>query len=267
MPEGAFPQTATNSPTITGTGPDPDQLNRRTRHDSSKGRTAGARVAHVTCAPGEARSDNTIVRCAAPMSMCHVCSHFTRTTLTNLFKAAGYSIAASSQSWVVKEISAVITPVGNHVDSGVHPSADLTAGLEWLRTARAAAGCARAEAGRRPFGIFGSSIAATWLAHEVDRAMHFFVDGDPNRQGQHFMGQRVLSPSQVPAGSVVFVGLGGGVAEDVAWRLSHRPRPRYSGFRRRRWSELPKCSIWTSGSGDNGISSATHRRRRTGRIG
>ena len=147
-------------------------------------------------------------------------SHFTRTTLTDLFEAAGYSIAASSQSWVAKEISAVITHVGNHVDSGVHPSADLTAGLEWLRTARTAAGCARAEADGRPFGIFGSSVAATWLAHEVDCAMHFFVDEDPNRQGRHFMGRRVLSPSQVPAGSVVFVGIGGGVAEDVAWRLS-----------------------------------------------
>ena len=147
-------------------------------------------------------------------------SHFTRTTLTDLFEAAGYSMAASSQSWVVKEISAVTTHVGDHVDSRVHPSPDLAAGLECLRAARAAAGRARAEAGRRPFGIFGSSIAATWLAHEVDCAMHFFVDEDPNRQGQHFMGRRVLSPSQVPAASVVFVGIGGGVAEEVAWRLS-----------------------------------------------
>ena len=50
--------------------------------------------------------------------------------------------------------------------------------------------------------------------------MHCFVGEDPNPQGQHFMGRRVLSPSQVPAGSVVFVGIGGGVTEDVAWRLS-----------------------------------------------
>ena len=147
-------------------------------------------------------------------------SHFTRTTLTDLFEAAGYSIAASSQSWVVKEISAVTTHVGSHVGSRVHPSPELAAGLEWLQAARVAAGRARAEAGRRPFGIFGSSIAATWLAHEVDCAMDFFVDEDPSCQGQKFMGRSVLSPSQVLPASVVFVGLGGGVAEDVARRLS-----------------------------------------------
>ena len=50
--------------------------------------------------------------------------------------------------------------------------------------------------------------------------MDFFVDEDPSCQGQQFMGRSVLSPNQVLAGSVVFVGIGGGVAEHVARRLS-----------------------------------------------
>jgi cyclopropane fatty-acyl-phospholipid synthase-like methyltransferase len=147
-------------------------------------------------------------------------SHFTPATVTALLEAAGYSIAESSQSWVVKEISAVATYAGNHTDRRVHASPDLTAALEWLLAARAAARSARAEAGRRQFRLFGSSIAATWLANEVDCGMDFFGDEDPGRQGQQFMGRSVLSPNQVPAGSVVFVGIGGGVAEDVARRLS-----------------------------------------------
>ena len=50
--------------------------------------------------------------------------------------------------------------------------------------------------------------------------MDFFVDEDPSRQGQQFMGRSVLSPNQVPVGNVVFVGIGGGVAEEVTRRLS-----------------------------------------------
>ena len=120
----------------------------------------------------------------------------------------------------MKEISAVTTHVGNHVDSRVHLSPDLVAGFEWLRVARAAAGRARAEVGRRPFGVFGSSLAATWLAYEVDCVMHFFVDEHPNRQGRHLMERRVLSLGEVPTASVAFMGIGGGVSEDVARRLS-----------------------------------------------
>jgi len=102
----------------------------------------------------------------------------------------------------------------------VQPSRGATAGLDWLLSVRAAARSARADANGRPFGLFGSSIAATWLAQQVDFATDFFVDEDPNRQGQIFTGRRVLSPSEAPAGSVVFVGVGGDVAGQVARRLS-----------------------------------------------
>ena len=147
-------------------------------------------------------------------------SHFTPPTVTALLEAAGYCIAESSQPWVVKEISAVATYTGNHADCVVQPSRGAMAGLDWLVTARATARSTRADANGRPFGLFGSSIAATWLAHEVECGMDFFVDEDPSCQGQQFMGRSVLSPNQVLAGSVVFVGIGGGVAEHVARRLS-----------------------------------------------
>ena len=50
------------------------------------------------------------------------------------------------------------------------------------------------------------------------------ADEDPIRQGQRFMGRSVLGPGQVSSGSVVFVGVGGGVAEHLARRLArHAP--------------------------------------------
>ena len=147
-------------------------------------------------------------------------SHFTPATVTALLEAAGYRVAKSSQSWMVKEFSAVATYAGNRAEHGGQLSLGASEALDWLLTARAAARSTRAGANGRPFGLFGSSIAATWLAQQVDCAMDFFVDEDPNRQGQRFMGRRVLSPSQAPEGSVVFVGVGGGVAGHVARRLS-----------------------------------------------
>ena len=147
-------------------------------------------------------------------------SHFMPVTVTALLEAAGYSIAGLSQSWVVKEISAVASYRGSSPDRRMNKSRDPTVSLEWLVSTSAGARSARAEAAGRPFGLFGCSIAATWLAHEVDCGMDLFVDEDPSRQGEQFMGRSVLSPNQVPAGSVVFVGIGGGVADDVTRRLS-----------------------------------------------
>jgi 2-polyprenyl-3-methyl-5-hydroxy-6-metoxy-1,4-benzoquinol methylase len=147
-------------------------------------------------------------------------SHFTPATVTALLEAAGYCVGESSQSRMVKEIGALATYVGRRAKHVLRPSRGATASLDWLLSVRAAARRARADADGRPFGLFGSSIAATWLAQQVDCAMDFFVDEDPNRQGQIFMGRRVLSPSQAPASSVVFVGVGGGVAGQVARRLS-----------------------------------------------
>lgn len=147
-------------------------------------------------------------------------SHFTGTTLKALVEAGGYAIAKTNPSWVVKEISALATYNGRSVNGRVHQPPGSAAGLEWLVAVRAAVRRARASAVGKPFGLFGSSIAATWLAHEVECAIDFFVDEDPSRQRQHFMGRTVLSPSEVPAGAVVFVGIGGGVADSVAQRLS-----------------------------------------------
>jgi 2-polyprenyl-3-methyl-5-hydroxy-6-metoxy-1,4-benzoquinol methylase len=159
-------------------------------------------------------------------------SHFTAATATRLVEAAGFRVLASSQSWVVKEISLMAgrdgQPAPQRPAAGV---SDTTAALDWLFQIRAAARGALAAA-RGPFGIFGSSIAATWLAHELGCAMDFFVDEDPGRQGRLFMGRPVMSPSQVPPGSVVFIGIGGGVATTVAARLS-RSVPAVS------WSAAP----------------------------
>ena len=147
-------------------------------------------------------------------------THFSAASLTTLLEGAGFSITTLTGDWVSKETSAIANKA--RVPSRtppIHLDAATNA-LDWLMATRDAARAVHAESGARPFGLFGSSIAATWLAQEVDRTMEFFVDEDVHRHGERFFERPVLSPDQVPSGSVVFVGIGGGGADRVARRLS-----------------------------------------------
>jgi hypothetical protein len=69
------------------------------------------------------------------------------------------------------------------------------------------------------FGLFGTSIAATWLCGVLDDAVSFFVEEDPSRVGRLYMGRPVLRPDQAPSKSVVFLALVPEVALRVAERL------------------------------------------------
>jgi 2-polyprenyl-3-methyl-5-hydroxy-6-metoxy-1,4-benzoquinol methylase len=147
-------------------------------------------------------------------------THFTVASLAALLEGAGFRITTWSDEWVSKEISVVARKgQGPSVSSATGGDRSAEA-LGWLRATREAARKVRARAGDRKFGLFGSSIAATWLAQELDRAMDFFVDEDIHRHGERFFERAVLSPDEVPDGSVVFVGVAGGAADRIAQRLS-----------------------------------------------
>lgn len=147
-------------------------------------------------------------------------THFTVTSLAALLGDAGFRITTLSEEWVSKEISVVARKGrGPSAVPAIHGDAAVDA-LDWLRATREAARAVHAGAAGKKFGLFGSSIAATWLAQEVDRTMDFFVDEDIHRHGERFFERTVLSPDEVPAGSVVFVGIAGGAADRIARRLS-----------------------------------------------
>lgn len=79
------------------------------------------------------------------------------------------------------------------------------------------------------FGLFGSSIAATWTAANLSRLPNFFVDEDPARVGRAHMERPILHPSKVPADSDVFVALPPASCESVRTRHSGKNRVRWHG--------------------------------------
>jgi len=159
-------------------------------------------------------------------------SHFTPVSLTSLLARAGYEVVSVSSEWVPKEISLVARPGGSAAVPAGHAEAGALEGLQWLLGVRDAARAVRDAQGGGAFGLFGSSIAATWLSAELAGAAAFFVDEDPSRRGSQFAGRPILAPDQVAPGSRVFIGVGGGLAPKIAARLT-RDHPAV------RWTAAP----------------------------
>lgn len=69
------------------------------------------------------------------------------------------------------------------------------------------------------FGIFGTSIAATWFAGFLGDRVDFFVDEDPMRQQQRFMGKPVYAPDRVQPEATVLLALAPHTQVNVRRRL------------------------------------------------
>ncbi len=146
--------------------------------------------------------------------------HFTLDTLHRAGERAGFGTAFSSDSLLVKELSWLGADGGAASSRSIEPAAELErvqGFVEWLHDQIAAADRLALTGG--PFGIFGTSISATWLYTALANRVDFFVDEDRQRIGKTHMGLPILAPSEVPNGADVFVPLIPEVASAVVRRL------------------------------------------------
>jgi SAM-dependent methyltransferase len=155
-------------------------------------------------------------------------THFTTDSLTRALVAAGYEIVSVAENWIPKELSVVARPAAGAVSPP--PPGDVEAArgriassLAWLR--QTAARLRDLGASGR-VGLFGTSIAGTWLAAEAGDSIAFFVDEDPGRVGRRYLDRPVRPPADVPAGSRVYVGLPPAIAAGISDRLG-RPGVSY----------------------------------------
>jgi SAM-dependent methyltransferase len=150
------------------------------------------------------------------------CTHFTTETLSALIQRSGYVVDAIPTGWIPKELSLLA-----HADPrpGISTSqafekaedGDMAErAIRWLRELVAAA---REQARGTDFGLFGTSIAATWLHSEMEDQVHFFVDEDPSRVGRVHMGKPVYHPRDVSGRSLVFIALPTPQADDIKRRM------------------------------------------------
>ncbi|HXR07998.1 MAG TPA: class I SAM-dependent methyltransferase [Candidatus Acidoferrum sp.] len=154
-------------------------------------------------------------------------THFCLPSLKGLVESAGYETVAAVDDWVSKELTVVARqPAPSRTPSargfGFMDAAALNRRMVWLN---ALAVQARHLSAHRPFGLFGTSVAAAFLFGEVGDAVDFFVDEDPNRWGRIWCDRPIHSPRQVPAGSQVFLGLAPVAADKVLARMNSLKLP------------------------------------------
>jgi SAM-dependent methyltransferase len=154
------------------------------------------------------------------------CTHFAADTATALVQRAGFEVLRTAEDWVPKELTLVarrplakgMAPVGKWASPAASNWRDRVASrLGWLEEISTSAGNLSTQ---REIGLFGTSIAGTWLFAELEGAASFFVDEDPHRIGTRWHDRSVYHPREIPTGSSVVVPLPRPLAESIARRIA-----------------------------------------------
>jgi len=155
-------------------------------------------------------------------------THFSPDTLSFAVRRAGFEVSCATKDWVRKEVSLLALRLEGDGQSAEFPRPDgarahaaVSASVSWLSTLVAIAEATAAKC--NSFGIFGTSIAGTWLATSLGDRVAFFVDEDPHRIGREYMGKPIVAPSSVSPGSTVLLALAPTLASAVRARLHPLP--------------------------------------------
>src|ERR1700731_325319 len=117
-------------------------------------------------------------------------THFDPATIESLLADAQFRSLRVTGEWIPKELSIVARALPPVAERTRPLSQDhLRSAIHWLDAVRRdATDLARQSTN---FGIFGTSIAATWLFSELEGKAGFFVDEDPNRVGGRHLEQPI----------------------------------------------------------------------------
>lgn len=160
------------------------------------------------------------------------CTHFTPETLARTVEAAGLEVRHRAD-WIPKEISLVASPVNGATGSGIMPipasvhARDLELANRTVSWLSRVAGDAAGLSSSGPFGLLGTSIAATWLDAQIAAltgrtGVAFFADEDPVMRGQGRLGRPVLGIDEIPAGATLYCPMPRLQAEGIRKRLAAR---------------------------------------------
>lgn len=149
--------------------------------------------------------------------------HFSANTLRALARKTGLNVANLEPNLVRRELAMICKRATAAGDAPVLATEGeglrfATRNLAWLTSVLRESSQAASE--HSAFGLFGSSIAATWLADALGDRVKFFVDEDPARIGRRHLDRPIVAPGDVPAGAGVYVGMAPVSAEAVVNRFT-----------------------------------------------
>lgn len=151
--------------------------------------------------------------------------HFSLRSLETAGEKAGFETVSLSNSVLTKELTWIgrggedgPASIGNVATDEAEPSLErVRVQVNWLLEQIDAAGAIAQTS--ETFGIFGTSISATWLQGALGDMAEFFVDEDPARVNRQHMGRPIFAPDAVPEGADVYVPLIPSVARSITGRL------------------------------------------------
>jgi SAM-dependent methyltransferase len=144
-------------------------------------------------------------------------SHFSKDSLRRVVEEAGFEVVHFGNLILGKEITAIVRIPRSPVKTTLSPDVDFAGRhLAWIDGLLVQA---KALADRGPIGIFGSSIAGTWLGSQLGSRLAFFVDEDDDRVGRTNLGVPILHPSEVSNDTEVLLALEPILARSVGSRL------------------------------------------------
>ena len=142
------------------------------------------------------------------------CTHFSDRSLRAVVQNSGFAVELLSADWVPKELS-LLARIGEGGGAELAGGEFAERQIDWLHRLRDAA---MDQPGS--VGIFGTSIAGSWMAAQLGGKAGFFLDEDPSRIGKDYLGLPVISPlATLPADAAVMLPFPPAIAEAIARRL------------------------------------------------
>lgn len=150
--------------------------------------------------------------------------HFSSGVLKLLLNRAGFKVQWIKTNLVKKELSALALKDSNY-KKGYEDNPDEADHLSMLLHYKNVildilARSLDASKNSKSIGIFGTSIAGSWLAGVLGDRAHFFVDEDPGRVGKKYMNKPVISPIDIPLNSILVLALAPTIADLVEGKIS-----------------------------------------------
>jgi len=146
--------------------------------------------------------------------------HFSRATLRLLAERNGFNLQVLRNDLLPKENTLLarrgtVSPAWPDAAAGI---ALANRNIKWLHAVVETA--TKAASSNASFGLFGTSISATWLYGALRDKVKFFVDEDGTRIGKQIDGRPIIAPQDIPKDAIVFAPLIPAVADKVIARLS-----------------------------------------------
>jgi len=147
------------------------------------------------------------------------CTHFYLEFLKYVVVSAGYEIIFASSECISKELTLIAKIGKQNIESKLlnHNLKNiLNNRVDWLIELK---NSATEIAKDNLFGIFGTSIAGTWLWSELENKVDFFVDEDSSRVGKKYKNCPIYLPNDIPENSHVSIALPPVVANSIKNRI------------------------------------------------